>query len=452
MPERPRSPNAVRRASFGRADRLKREAADSRPTPSASDQKPDKRGQPSRKEQPRQQPSQDRGPAVTRTAARERKLTALFQVQERIERADARAERQGRQRLEEQTRATFNRAGERRRDTAGRVEQDRRQQEVDATRKRAVEHRRREAGRATERKRDQVRLGFNRAADRRRVEQERTRQHVDATRKRAEDHRRGAARKATERKRDQMRAAFNKEADRRRDVARRLEHDRLRQRAAAEIEREQKRRLEDQKAQHGRQRDAARTSWGIARDSFRDNETAALERHHGRIGAINNREDRELADFDGRRKGLAGRAAELIPGRRAANDEKRAGMVRGYEAERLAEHRDLEALKVKQHDKEQKTRLAYFRELKDMQGQHRDDRAELRQDQADARSGLVEDRARAIERADRALEQQHEHQREEQRRENVGLSGEFGRAASDHGWKTGDRAHGIHRDVGREMA
>lgn len=394
MPKGQRPPHAARRASFARAERLRREADDT----------PRKRAAPARSER---SPKQEARPRPARTISRERRPPPLSRVQERLERSREASARRYHARLQEQTRTRFNDHAERRRDTGRRAEHDRKREVLQEKVRRIEDNRRRSVKRHHERKREETRRAFTRAAEDRKAQQ------------------------LAERQKE------------------------LQRRAAAEIEREQKRRADDHKAEHRRQADGMRERHKVERNSYRVNESTAMERHHHAIKGIDRREDERLHDFDGRRRGLVGRVAELVPGRRAENDRQREDIKRGFEAERLTKHRDFEAYKERAFDREQKSRLDQARELKMLRELHRDERGSFGREQADARPRLIEQRAHVLERADRAHEQQREHTRAEPARERTGEPGRpmsyFTDAASGHARETSTEARDLNRDEQREM-
>lgn len=387
MPKGQRPPQVARRASFARAERLRREAGDT-PRKSAV-------------ARPERAPKEESRPGPARVNSHERRQTPLHRVEERLSRSRDASDRRYHARLKEQTRSSFNREGERRRDTAGRAEHDRKREVLQEKTRRIEDNRRRTSKRHHERKREETRRAFTRAAE--------------------------------DKKGQQL-------AERQRELQRR---------AAAEIERDQKRRTDDQKNEHRRQTDSIRERHKVERNSYRVNETTAMERHHHAIKGIDRREAERLHDFDGRRKGLVGRIAELVPGKRAENDRQRDEIVRGYEAERLTKHRDFEGFKERVFEREQKTRLDQFRELKALLELHRDERGTFGREQAEAKPRLIEQRALVLERADRAHEQQREHARNEARA-TVRLTTDFGGAASGHAREPVVTPREFHNE-GREM-
>lgn len=362
MPKPSRTKAAKIRASFGRAERLRQEAGDARPDRAAEQEKV---------RSPRNRPASQHAMAAHPRLPPARKPPPLRHVQQRIERSYAAANRHRQRRLKEQTRSSFNEKAERRQNTERRTEHNRKRDALQVKLRRVEDGRRKTEQRVAERKREDMRRSFVRAAENRRA--------LDA-------------------------AARQKEIERR---------------AAIEIEREQKRQAADHQAAHRRQTAAMRTRHEVERDSYRDNETMAMERHHNRIKGIDVREDRALGDFDGRRCGLAGRVAELIPGRRAENDRQREEMKRGYEIARQGQHRDYEAVRERQFKMAQRGRLQQAQERKALMELHRDERGAFGRTQANDRPRLIEDRSRVIDRVDRAQEREREREHPELVRENV---------------------------------
>ena len=368
MVDRPRTRTAKIRASFGRAERLRREAQSERGAA---------RGQPERE--------------TDRKAARQRDARSA-----KRESVQTRAERQQQQQ----------------RDTSRRERAT-----AEQARTRLDRHDEREVKHRQERQQEQVRTEFRKAAERRheqarRAQHERKQRETQTALKRAQDQRQRADREREQRKRDEARRSFNRQADRRQDQARRREtaskagieaqRERDLQRAAARtIEAHHKRQLADQQVEHRRQTSQVRSRHQADTRSLRSNENVALERHHHAVKGIDERERGTLADFDGRRAGLAGRIVERIPGRREENDRLRAEMVRGFESERLTKHRDLEALKERQFAVAQKARLDQAKERMEMMRDHRDGRTHLKDRQTADRPRPVEHQARVIERVER---------------------------------------------------
>lgn len=365
MPRSSRTKEAATRASFGRAERLQREKADStsgKPAPSrqrdAAPRADRAQQQEGKKARTERTPTEN----VTRAAARERKLTALNVAVTRAERARDASDRRQQQRFREQTRDAFNGKAERRQETEQRAEHDRKQKSV------------------------QTAL------------------------KRTDDARRKQTQRQTTRKRDEMRRAFAREASNRHTAALAVRQKEMERRATAQIEQEQKRRVADQQTEHRRQTSEVRGRHKNELHAYRSNEDAAMARHHNAIKGVDQREADKLHDFDGRRRGLAGRIAECVPGKRVENDRQREQITKGFEAERLTKHRDYEALKERQFEVAQRGRLQQAQERKALMELHRDDRTNMQQDHAKDRPGLVERRTRVLDRVDR--EQAHERDRE----------------------------------------
>lgn len=396
-----RTKDAARRASFGRAERLQRDGA-------APPAKPDPSRTPVTRPARVLKPATPEASRPDRPAHQRHQLTPLHRAQERQERADAAADRRHLQRLQEQTRSTFNRDAERRRDTAGRAEHGRNREAEQKIIRRIEDHRRRATQRQAEQRREQTRRDFNQKADRRQ----------------------DAERRAT---RDRL-AANEREGQRQKAV----QIADMQRRATVQIEQEQKRQVQEQQGAHRRMTDAMRTRHGIERHGFGDAKAMADTRFHHAIGNSYERQDRELAEFDGRRKGLAGRVSELLARTGAKNDREREAIVQRHEKERRIANLDYEALKERQFTLEQTRRLDRLHEQKALFELIRDERTRTGRDQAAERPRLIEERGRVIERADRAHEQERE--RDAPQRDNVRPSADFARAATESRETTPPRA------------
>lgn len=368
MPRSSRTRNAAIRASHGRAERLQREAGQDRPakaaTRTARSPKAERVPKPDRTQKAERASAERDRPAASaeREAGRKRKPTPLHLAIERNEKSRANSDRQRDQRLKKQTRDAFTRKAERRRDTERRAEHDRKREALQVKVRRVEDNRKRTMQRQMERKRVELRRSFSRAAE------------------------------------DRNAALL---AERQKEMQRR---------AALDIDREQKRRAADQQAAHQRQTTALEVRHKVERNSFRINENTAMERHHHAIKGIDEREAQRLHDFDGRRNGLVGKIAERIPGRRAENDRQREEIKRGFESERLTKHRDFEALKVRQAEREQKHRIDQFKEQKAMMERNHAERSRSAERHTADRTRQIEDRARILDRVDR--QQEHEWERE----------------------------------------
>lgn len=409
MPRSSRTRNAAIRASHGRAERLQREAGEGRPaktaTRTARSPKTVREPKAERTRKAERASTERDRPAGSdeRKTGHKRKPTPLHLAMERNEKSRAASDRQRHQRLKEQTRDAFTRQAERRRDTERRVEQDRKREALQAKVRRVEDNRRRTMQRQAERKREEMRRSFSRAAE--------------------------------DRKAAQL-------AERQKEMQRR---------AVLDIDRDQKRRAADQQAAHQRQTAELRKRHNVERNSFRTNENTAMERHHHAIKGIDEREAQRLHDFDGRRNGLAGKIAERIPGRRAENDRQREEIKRGFESERLTKHRDFEALKERQFEREQKNRIDQFKEQKAMMERNEAERSRSAERHAADRTRQIEDRARVLDRVDRQQEHERERERSQPERENVRPTGDSGRAASGQPREPAAGRHEFTRDEGREM-
>lgn len=213
-----------------------------------------------------------------------------------------------------------------------------------------------------------------RAADRRKAEEIKRLERIERERK------------DEQRKADQLKQAEQRKAEALTRKAEAYVIERFRQHQA------------DQIAEHRRQTDRMRTQHREEMKSLRSGQDDAVSRHWHAVRRIDDAEARSLADFDTRRRSLAGRAVEMVRGK-AHFEAARAGVQQQFEQQRMAKHRDLEALKERQFKAAQDTRLRQAQERKAIFDAHRQGRADLQRQQDRDRPRMVEDRQHAITRA-----------------------------------------------------
>jgi hypothetical protein len=184
----------------------------------------------------------------------------------------------------------------------------------------------------------------------------------------------------------------------------------IRRRAEAAVAERQQRQKAQQQEEHRRQTDHMRTLHHGEMHSFRENEDAAIAGHAHKIESINEREQHALAALGAHRESLVGRAVTLFKGEAHYAREADA-IVDRCEAERMATHRDLEALKERQFAAAQQARMRHAQERKGIFELHRMERQQLVQGQERSRGQEIGISQRAFERAaDRkhqTLEQAH---------------------------------------------
>ena len=184
----------------------------------------------------------------------------------------------------------------------------------------------------------------------------------------------------------------------------------IRRRAAAAVAERQQRQKAQQQEEHRRQTDHMRTLHHGEMHSFKENEDAAIAGHAHEIESINEREQQALAALGAHRESLMGRAVTFFKGEAHYAREAEA-IVDRCEAERMATHRDLEALKERQFAAAQQSRLRQAQERKGIAELHRMERQQLAQahDRSRGREIGVSQRAfeRVAERKEPTLEQAH---------------------------------------------
>jgi hypothetical protein len=309
------------------------------------------------------------------------------------------------------------------RDAAGDEHATGRKQESRVGDERAKEIAKREERRKTEQMKadTQRKAESTKAEERRRAESRRQEE-----RKRA-DHRQQNLRKEAERRTQDGKAAVEKERARRQssrpaedrnkaqgaaaeqDKRQALAADIGRRALAALAERQQRQKAQQQE-EHRRQTDHMRTLHQGEMHSFRENEDAAIAGHAHEIQSINEREQEALGALGAHRESLIGRAVTFVKGHAHYAREAEA-IVNRCEAERIVQHRNLEALKERQFGAAQQSRLRQAQERKGIAELHRMERQQLVQAQQRSRGSEIGVSQRAFERAadrkQQTLEQAH---------------------------------------------
>jgi hypothetical protein len=285
--------------------------------------------------------------------------------------------------------------------------------EFRALAERAKELAKREERRKTEQvKADTQRKAESAKAEERRIAESRRQEE----RKRAE-RRQEASRKEAERRTQDGKAAAEKERVRRhfsraaedknkvealaaeQDRKRALAADIQRRAEAAVAERQQRQKAQQQEEQR-RQTDHVRTLHRDEMHSFRENEDTAVAIHSRQIQSIDEREKEALEALGAHRESLIGRAVTFFKGEAHYAREAEA-VVNRCEAERMATHRDLEALKERQFAAAQQARLRQGQERKGIFELHRMERQQLVQAHEHSREREIGVSQRAFERAAR---------------------------------------------------
>ncbi len=241
-----------------------------------------------------------------------------------------------------------------------------------------------EAQRGAEQKRD-----AERKAETAKRDTGRKAEDQKALEKRKAEQKREADQKTQQQKQD----AAKLEAQRKQEAQKRAEE----RRAEAHVLAQFKQQQADQIAEHRRQTARLRTQHREQSTSLKGREGEAVDRHRHDIKTIDDREQQALKEFDVKRRSLTGRAAELVRGK-AHFDGRREEMQKKFESDRLHKHRDLEALKERQFTALQEQRLKHARERLDMMKTHRQHRDETQQQHERDRPRLVAERQRAVER------------------------------------------------------
>ena len=283
------------------------------------------------------------------------------------------------------------------------------------------------AKREERRKTEQMKADTQRKAESTKAEQRRIAENRRQEEKKRAERRQESLRKEAERRiengksvveKERARRQFSRQADdRNKAQAPTAEQDKshalaadIRRRAAAAVAERQQRQKAQQQEEHRRQTDHMRTLHHGEMHSFKENEDAAIAGHAHEIESINEREHHALAALGAHRESLVGRAVTFFKGEAHYAREAEA-IVDRCEAERMATHRDLEALKERQFAAAQQSRLRQAQERKGIAELHRMERQQLAQahDRSRGREIGVSQRAfeRAAERKEQTLEQAH---------------------------------------------
>jgi hypothetical protein len=295
--------------------------------------------------------------------------------------------------------------------------------EFRALAERAKELAKREERRKTEQvKADTQRKAESTKAEERRIAESRRQEEKKRAERRQELLRKEAERRVENGKsgveKERLRRQFGRHAEDRKKVeALAAEQDKkralatdIRRRAEAAVAERQQRQKAQQQEEHRRQTDHMRDLHRGEMHSFKENEDAAIAGHAHKIESINEREQHALAALGAHRESLVGRAVTFFKGEAHYAREAEA-VVDRCEAERMATHRDLEALKERQFAAAQQTRLRHAQERKGIAELHRMERQQLGQAQDRNRGQEIGVSQRAFERAadrkQQTLEQAH---------------------------------------------
>jgi hypothetical protein len=283
------------------------------------------------------------------------------------------------------------------------------------------------AKREERRKTEQMKADTQRKAESTKAEERRRAESRQQEERKRAEHRQQALRKEADRRTQDGKAAVEKERARRQfsrqaedrnkaepvaaeqDKRHALATD-IRRRAEAAVAERQQRQKAQQQEEHRRQTDHIRTLHRDEMHSFRENEDAAIAGHAHEIQSINEREQEALGALGAHRESLVGRAVTFFKG--GAHYARQAeAIVDRCESERMAKHRDLEALKERQFAAAQQSRLRQGQERKGILELHRMERQQLVQAQERSRGREIGVSQRAFERAaqrrEQTLEQAH---------------------------------------------
>jgi hypothetical protein len=277
------------------------------------------------------------------------------------------------------------------------------------------------AKREERRKTEQAKTDTQRKAESTKAEERRRAESRRQEEKKRAEHRQQTLRKEAERRTQDGKAAVEKERARRQfsrpaedrnkaesaaaeqDKRQALAADIGRRALAAVAERQQRQKAQQQE-EHRRQTDHMRTLHQGEMHSFRENEDAAIAGHAHEIQSINEREQEALGALGAHRESLIGRAVTFVKGHAHYAREAEA-IVNRCEAERMVQHRNLEALKERQFGAAQHARLRQGQERKGIAELHRMERQQLGQAQARSRGSEIGVSQRAFERASERREQ-----------------------------------------------
>jgi hypothetical protein len=295
--------------------------------------------------------------------------------------------------------------------------------EFRALAERAKELAKREERRKTEQlKGDTQRKAESTKAAERRIAESRQQEEKKRAERRQESLRKEAERRTENGKaaveKERLRRQFSRQADdRNKAQAPAAEQNKspalaadIRRRAAAAVAERQQRQKAQQQEEHRRQTGHMRTLHHGEMHSFKENEDAAIAGHAHEIESINEREQQALAALGAHRESLMGRAVTFFKGD-AHYAREADSIVDRSEAERIVQHRNLEALKERQFAAAQQSRLRQAQERKGIAELHRMERQQLGQAQERSRGREIGVSQRAFERAaerkEQTLEQAH---------------------------------------------
>ena len=221
----------------------------------------------------------------------------------------------------------------------------------------------------TQKKAESTKAAERRIAENRRQEERKRAEHRQQTLRKEAERRLENGKSVVEKER--ARRQFSRQAqDRNETQAPTAEQDKshalaadIRRRAAAAVAERQQRQKAQQQEEHRRQTDHMRSLHHGEMHSFKENEDAAIAGHAHEIESINEREQQALAALGAHRESLMGRAVTFFKGEAHYAREAEA-IVDRCEAERMATHRDLEALKERQFAAAQQSRLRQAQERK----------------------------------------------------------------------------------------
>jgi hypothetical protein len=283
------------------------------------------------------------------------------------------------------------------------------------------------AKREERRKTEQMKADTQRKAESTKAEERRRAESRQQEERKRAEHRQQALRKDADRRtqdgkaaveKERARRQFNRQAeDRNKAEPVAAEQDKrlalaadIRRRAEAAVAERQQRQKAQQQEEHRRQTDHIRTLHRDEMHSFKENEDAAIAGHAHEIQCINEREQEALGALGAQRESLIGRAVTFFKGHAHYAREAEA-IVDRCEAERIVQHRNLEALKERQFAAAQQARLRQGQERKGIFELHRMERQQLGQAQERSRGSEIGVSQRAFERAadrkQQTLEQAH---------------------------------------------
>ncbi len=354
---------ARRRASFARADRVKKEAAQ-------------ETGQPPEERTAEQQQrnavrlTRQRGEGTEKQASTKKATDRKTAEQKAAAVADQDAKR------EAATKAALKRVEDSHRAT----EKRRLQQRAESTKKefgRKAEDQKATAAAAQEAKREAA---------------------TKASLKRVEDNHRATEKHRLQHREESTKKEFNQKAADPKAAAAQARDDEIRKRAEVFVDARQKAQQADQVKAHRHQTDQLRTQHQAETQSHRNNATDAEADHTQRIKSIDSVERSNLDDLDTRRRSLAGRVTAIVKGPGHYSREEKA-ITERHEAERMRQHRNHEGQKERQFEAAQTARLRQARERLSIRTCHRFEVHDLKQSQDRNRPAEIERRQHAFARA-----------------------------------------------------